>query len=214
MRNEDIVNDRLLGMLAVEERFITEKQLTECLNHIELYEPEKTLKQVLLQKEYLTKAQIQRLESKLLPRIVPKIQAKKAKMFGEVALEQNMIDQSQLERALQEQQKYAERGVRLCLGQIMHKIGFLTLPQVKKILESQLKKILYCDLCGTTKAVFNYNPSVIYQCEKCGVDMREGEKKKQAVTKAKASKPKEDDFLAEDEEEEEGGLGKLNILEL
>ena len=44
------IEERLLGMMAVEKRFITEKQLTECLNTIEFFEPDKTLAEIFLSK--------------------------------------------------------------------------------------------------------------------------------------------------------------------
>ncbi len=184
MSNRDMVHDRLLGMLAVEKRFIVEKQLKECMNIIELFETDKTLKEILLRKKYLTKAQIQRLESELFPDEPAEEDSSsvpRQPSFGELALEKNMIDQSQLDKALEEQQKYISRGIRPQIGQVMFKIGFLTLPQVKKVLEAQLKKILVCKMCNIQKIVFNYSPTLIYQCERCGLDLIEEEVKKEPV---------------------------------
>jgi len=174
------VEDRLLGMMAVEKRFISEKQLTECLNTIEFTHPDKTLECVFLDKEYLTKPQIERLRQQLQASI--EIQNKQSerlqKIFGEIALEQNMIDQSQLEEGINEQQKYVERGLKVPIGQVLSKLSFLTMAQVGRLLQSQLKKVLYCKNCKVTKIVHNYTSSQIYQCEKCKLDLIERVAKK------------------------------------
>ena len=59
------IEERLLGMKAVEKRFISEKQLVKSLNHIEFIDPNKSLEQVFLDYGYLTPAQISRLKKQL-----------------------------------------------------------------------------------------------------------------------------------------------------
>lgn len=206
------VEERLLGMMGVEKRFITEKQLTECLNTIEFFEPNKTLEQVFLDKGYLTPAQIVRLREQLESSIevdTEKSQINK-KLFGEMALEQNMITEDQLFAALDEQEKYLERGLRVQFGQILFKKGYLTMAQVGRILDGQLKKVLCCKKCGATNVVHNYDTSQIYQCETCGLDMVEAKVKKKSV------EPQEeiDDDFSEDGFGEEDDIGGLEVLEL
>ncbi len=196
--------DRLIGMRAVEKRFISEKQLTECLNFIELFEPDKTLGQILLKKGYLTKAQIARIEEELGGEIEKPITTTVAKkMFGDIALEQNMVTSDQLTDALSLQNLLLQRGLRIQLGQILVKKGYLTIPQIKRVVEAQSNKILYCSQCKKTTTIHNYDPSQIYKCD-CDCDLIEAKVKQQAV---KAKKVEED-------EEEEGGIEKLDVLEL
>jgi ribosomal protein L37AE/L43A/polyhydroxyalkanoate synthesis regulator phasin len=200
--------DRLLGMRAVEKRFITEKQLTKCLNLIEFNNPAKALSDMLLEEGLLTAAQLKRLREDMLKETSSVDEGSSSnakKMFGEIALEQNMVTRDQLDETLAEQDKYMQRGLRVQIGQILYKKGYLTLPQVSRIVEGQSKKSLYCKNCQITTVIHNYEPSRIYQCEKCTWDLIE----------AKAPK-KQEAVVAEDgqDDEHEEGLGKLDILEL
>lgn len=201
------VEERLLGMMAVEKRFITEKQLTECLNTIELFQTDRTLEQVFLDKEYLTKPQIDRLRQQLQASTEVKMEEKPNTQirFGDIAIEQNMIDTDQLNNALQEQKVYHERAMKVQIGQILYKKGLLTMAQVGRILESQLKKVLYCKGCKTTTVINSYIPSKIYQCEKCQLDLIEAKVKKAA---------KQEKQKKEDDEDIDGDIGNLEVLEL
>lgn len=199
--------DRLLGMRAVEKRFITEKQLTKCLNLIEFNNPGKALSDVLLEEGLLTAAQLKRLREDMIKEtgsLEEGGSSNAKKMFGEIALDQNMVTQDQLSEGLAEQEKYMQRGLRVQIGQILYKKGYLTLPQVSRIVEAQSKKSLYCKNCQITTVIHNYDPARIYQCEKCTWDLIE----------VKAAPKKAEVEASEDAEEQEDGLGKLDILEL
>lgn len=205
----DILHDRLLGMLAVEKRFITEKQLKKCLNLME-FEQANSLKDVLLAKGYLTIPQAKRLEEELesgttpmgpqeeaAPEEAVEEQPKapslfKKKRFGDIAIESHFIAKSQIDRALQEQDKYLERGIRVPIGQILCRLNFLTLPQLKKLLQSQFSQTLYCKRCKITKVITGYNPSKLYQCESCKLDLIE-------ISDQKKPEP---DLVSQDEDEE------------
>lgn len=206
------VEERLLGMMAVEKRFISEKQLTECLNTIEFFEPDKTLEEIFLTKEYLTKPQIDRLRQQLKDSMEVSVEDAPSgvKRFGDIALEQNMIDGEQLEEVLDEQKTYVDRFLKVQIGQIMCKKGFLTTAQVGRILESQMKKVLYCKNCKTTIVIHNYMSGQIYQCEACKWDLIEA--------KTKKIEPEEelddDDDLEDMDDDEDDDLGQLDILEL
>lgn len=180
---DDKLYDRLLGMLAVEKRWISEKQLKQCLNALEFAE-NSSLASILLSKNYLTSAQIDRLIKEVNPDsspepIEPTQEKTKTKVvrnqrrFGDIAIESHFISLSQVERSLQEQSKYLERGVKIPIGQILYRLNFLTLPQLKKLLQSQLSQTLYCKRCKITKVISNYNPNSLYPCEKCGLDLIE-----------------------------------------
>lgn len=205
----------ILGMFAVEKRFITEQQFKKCLNFIELFEPDKTLEEVLLDKKFLTEKQLHRLKEQLKDLIgdpggstTPVISEPEQKTFGENALEKNMIDSSQLDKALEKQDKYLERGLNIQVGQIMYKMGFLTMTQLKRLLKTQLKKVLFCKHCKKNKVVYNYDFNQLYQCEKCGFDLEakteESMKAKQRKLEQKVSQKKEED----------DDIGDLQVLEL
>ena len=201
--------DRLLGMRAVEKRFITEKQLTKCLNIIEFGgDQTRKLTDILLQEGLITPAQLKRLHEDLIKDTSSTGDADTPsygkKRFGEIALEQNMITNDQLQEALDEQEKFLARGVRVQLGQILYKKGYLTLPQVARIVEAQSKKALYCKNCQTNSVINNYESSKIYQCEKCNWDL----------IPAKVSKPVMTTDADDDDEEDSEDLGTLDILEL
>ena len=221
MANSLNVEERLLGMMAVEKGFISEKQLRKCLNIVE-FSDGSTLESIFLRENYLSQAQLKELQkqlnfsSELEDKQPPQQQNRPQKTFGEIALEQYMIDHTQLDNALAEQAKYDERGLRIQLGQILQSLGYLTTAQVGRILQTQLKKLLYCKHCKSTKAIFDYHPGKIYQCDKCKLDLIEAKIQEKPKPKPKV-KPKPEFFnedLDYDHDDDDGGLGNLQILEL
>ena len=200
------VEERLLGMKAVEKRFISEKQLIECLNTIEFIDEDKGLKDVFREKGYLTQAQIKRLQEAIDQETsiskVPGVSSTTKQKFGEIAVEQNMIDEDQLLEALDVQETYFDRGIRVQLGQVLLKRQYLTLAQLERILGNQSTKVLYCSCkkYNYSKVIHNYDPGQIYQCDKvingrpCGLDLtpeqpaiRKRTEKKKAPVKKKAT---------------------------
>jgi len=220
----DILHDRLLGMLAVEKRFITEKQLKKCLNLME-FEQANSLKDVLLAKGYLTIPQAKRLEEELesattpmgpqdepVPEEAVEEQPKpkapslfKKKRFGDIAIESHFISKSQIDRAIQEQDKYFERGIRVPIGQILCRLNFLTLPQLKKLLQSQFSQTLFCKRCKITKVITGYNPSKLYQCDTCQFDLIEISDQK---------KPEADIGSEDEDEEDEEDINDFREIQL
>lgn len=199
--------ERVLGMRAVEKRFITEKQLTECLNTKEFFEPDKSLADIFLTKGYLTRNQIKRLDQEFDEETEIKHEGESTrKLFGDLAIEQSMITEPQLLEALDVQGKYLERGLRTQIGQILAKKGYVTIAQVRRIVDSQLKKVLVCIKCNTTKVITSYDPSGIYQCENCYLDMIESKVQK-------PTRPPETEDEDEGEEDGDEDLG-LNVIEL
>lgn len=178
---------RLLGMKAVEGKFITEKQYTQCLNIIDFFEKDKKLTDILVEKGFMTQNQIRRLEKIIDGELDPDIEAKNinkesASLFGSIALEKCLISQVQLEQALEEQNKYLERGIRVQMGQILLKKGYITLSQISSILESQLNKTYYCKKCSLTTTTSNPKNEIL-QCTECGLDLVEMKKKKKPQKK-------------------------------
>lgn len=197
--------DRILGMLAVEQRFISEKQLRQCLNKIEFFDRDKSLGEVLVEKGFLTRVQLQRLKDKLDDSTdvsagdTPKTNSSKT-LFGDIARQQNMVNEEQLLEALSKQEGFVRRGLNVQIGQILSKNGFITRAQVGRILEMQLRKTLHCKRCNTNYQIENYIPSSIYQCSECGLDLLE-------VTPKKKKPVQLDDI-------DDGGDDDLEILEL
>jgi ribosomal protein L37AE/L43A len=219
MANSLNVEERLLGMMAVEKGFISEKQLRKCLNIVE-FSDGSTLESIFLRENYLSQAQLKELQkqlnfsSELEDKQPPQQQNRPQKTFGEIALEQYMIDHTQLDNALAEQAKYDERGLRIQLGQILQSLGYLTTAQVGRILQTQLKKLLYCKHCKSTKAIFDYHPGKIYQCDKCKLDLIEAKIQEKPKPKVKPKPEFFNEDLDDDHDDDDGGLGNLQILEL
>jgi ribosomal protein L37AE/L43A len=172
-------------MLAVEKRFLTEKQLKQCLNMLEFAALGKTLQQVFLEKGFLTKNQIKRLTKEFEEDTLMEEREGDPgrKLFGELAIQQCMITEDQLFQALDVQDQYLERGLRVQIGQILYKKAYMTVAQVKRIVESQLKKVLYCTMCKMTKLIHSYDIGHIYQCEKCNLDLIEAKIQKPVPVK-------------------------------
>jgi len=179
------IEERLLGVKAVEKRFISEKHLIKGLNHIEFVDPSKKLEEFFLENGYLTQTQLTRLkeelnkETKILDS--RSFEAEKVvvteRTFGNIATRQNMINQMQLDEVVEEQKIYHDRGLRVQIGQILYKKQYLTVAQVKRVLQAQSKTTLFCKKCNNKKVVCDYKPGTLVQCDAqtpqgvCGFDM-------------------------------------------
>lgn len=179
---------RLLGMKAVEGKFITEKQYTQCLNIIDFFEKDKNVTEILINKGFMTQNQIKRLEKIIDGELDPdleikKVSAEESSLFGSIAVEKCLISEGQKEQALEEQHAYYEdRGIKIQIGQILLKKGFMTATQITAILEEQLNKTYYCKKCSVTTTNTNVKNEIL-QCVDCGLDLIE--------MKAKAKKKKQ-----------------------
>ncbi len=137
-------SDLLLGQIAVEKGFISEKQLGECLKAQEKYEKSKTPKHlglILLEKEFLDEEELDlalEIQRQKLNRKADNTDVKlKDLLIGQIAVNLKLVKRAEVDDCIREQAKIESLGIFLRLGEIMIKKGFLTQEQVDEILEYQ-----------------------------------------------------------------------------
>lgn len=210
------VNARLLGMMAVEKRLITEKQLTECLNLHEFFD-QRPLAELLLEKGYLTSRQLAKLKS-ILEREVKgeahqAAQTASKDRFGILAIRSRLVRPDQLDESLREQKELAGRGFRIPIGQILMSKGYLTPEQVWRILQVQGKNYMKCESCGAAYTVFQFDPDEFYRCKKCDALLEEAPPApipREAIERRLQTTEEDLEMLDEDEDQSPG----LSVIDL
>ncbi|MCO5172368.1 MAG: protein kinase [Planctomycetes bacterium] len=87
--------------------------------------------------------------------------------FGRILLDQGLVTEAQLGRALDIQRERSRRGDFARLGHILVELGFVTPEQVQRVLEAQAIRILACVDCGSQYNVRGYRLQARYECPKC-----------------------------------------------
>ncbi len=168
---DDNITSRLMGMMAVEQGLITEKQLRALLNGADF--EGRPMMDIAVENEYLTEAQVEklrRLTNRDASTIEPAIYSKKK--FGLLALKAEDATKSQIQDALREQEEFASFGAHFPLGQLLMSKGLLTPEQVTNLLAKQGKRYLQCtDFCDGSDTVRDFSEEKFYRCPKCGSDL-------------------------------------------
>ncbi|MBI2922759.1 MAG: serine/threonine protein kinase [Planctomycetes bacterium] len=179
------IKNVLFGKLAVSTRFITEEQLQECLDFQkeieERGEKPPRLGEILEQKGYLTKQQIQS--------ILETMSSMQRRRFGEIGVAFHFITLEQLETCLDIQKllqapqetvplfgqalvayrnflkQVLAGGPHPRIGDVLCSMGYMRPHQVEAILEEQNKRIVRCKSC---EASLNISRFQIGQKIKCG----------------------------------------------
>ncbi len=88
-------------------------------------------------------------------------------LFGQLALAQNLLTQTQLDTALSRQQRINSTGQQTLLGEILVSTGVITNEQVTQVITLQNKRILSCPECFALFNVVQYDPTRLYRCRRC-----------------------------------------------
>lgn len=166
--------EHLCGRIAVLNGCLTQGQLQECLEY------QKTLRgsnrrpigEILLERGYLTEKQLTEIldvrKKKLRKMLLDSKEiVRTERTFGQLALRRGLINLDQLESALLEQQRLRRINLRLCLGDILVSLGFLTVAEVLDILTLQNNRILVCLGCESHFTVQSYSTESEYRCKNC-----------------------------------------------
>jgi uncharacterized OB-fold protein len=132
---------KLIGMILLEQGFITKEQLRTVL-------------------EYQKQNQ-QR------PATDPEEQ-KSDIAFGFIAVKKKYTTLNRVYECVREQARAAKLGLFFRLGEIFVNKGYLTVEQVQDILQDQNKTILECEGCTTRFNVIGYEEGKTIKCTKCG----------------------------------------------
>lgn len=92
----------------------------------------------------------------------------KEKQFGTLALENGYITASQLAQILQEQNNLKQKGVKILVGQLLIKHGYINHVQFMEILKLQQRHIVTCPACATKHELFEKVEGKAIRCRNCG----------------------------------------------
>lgn len=181
------IKNVLFGKLAVSTRFITEEQLQECLDYQkeveERGERPPRLGEILEQKGYLTKQQIQS--------ILETMSSMQRRRFGEIAVAFHFITLEQLETCLDIQKllqapqetvplfgqalvtyrgflkQVLAGGAHPKIGDVLVAMGYMRNHQVEAVLEEQNKRIVRCKSCEASLNISRFEPGQKIKCGQC-----------------------------------------------
>lgn len=181
------IKNVLFGKLAVSTRFITEEQLQECLDYQkeieERGERPPRLGEILEQKGYLTKQQIQS--------ILETMSSMQRRRFGEIAVAFHFITLEQLETCLDIQKllqapqetvplfgqalvtyrgflkQVLAGGAHPKIGDVLVQMGYMRNHQVEAVLEEQNKRIVRCKSCEASLNISRFEPGQKIKCGQC-----------------------------------------------
>ncbi len=170
--------DLLFGKLAIRRRFVTKKQVRECLRQQKAMDRPKPLGQILLERGHIDFDQLD--EILHLQRKAHKAGATgrtHVPLFGRLAIQKGFCSWVQINECLQEQQEgeptegdAAETGRKrqLLLGQLLIRKRYLSVDQFMEILRLQEKVYMICGECGKSYNVAVYKEGRDLRCRDCG----------------------------------------------
>ncbi len=148
--------DLLFGKIAVEQGYVSEADLEECIADQINAQDSRPLGEMLLERSTITRRQMEAIlaiQQERLEKEHPKSRQRRADtLFGRLAWRMGMLTQDDLHSALRLQAAMDDDKV-LPLGELLVREGYLTDRQVQSILEVQRKAILYCSLCRVLYAL-------------------------------------------------------------
>ena len=167
--------DSLFGQIALRLNIITKQQLGEALELQRCAKSQKPLGVLLMELQFVTQKDLDRIleaQKALAAQAATRQKAvREDNLFGKVAIRLNFTTEERLAECLSMQEQLPkDRFMRL--GDIMVIKGYLTVEQVKKIIDTQKGLILYCPKCDTQYNVVMFKPGASIQCYRCGSPLR------------------------------------------
>jgi len=204
------IKDKVIAKLLVNAKFVNREQLSEAVEAQELMADadgnRPRLFDVLLQKGYISREQLQT--------ILEGYDRKTKRLFGEIAIQWNLLDETQLQECLDLQGTMKDGGQKVPrIGQLLVSRNYLKKHQVKAILEEQNKKIASCPGCGASFNVRSVEPGAKFKCTACGKALH-FRKEKEAPIDADATMVREVEplFREKPKQKERSSFGDFKIL--
>ncbi len=173
MAEEDEI---LLGKLALKLSFLSASQLEDALRDQDFYTPGTPLGEILVDKGYLSKDQLERLLETQKKNLAKRDRylnnsTRKDTLFGKIAIRLGYVDEHQMNWCLREQGKPPEQGGGRRLGAYLVENEFMTHAQVQKILEEQQRGLCECPDCDKRYNIIGYSVDTVYKCKYCNVPL-------------------------------------------
>ncbi|MGH9360333.1 MAG: hypothetical protein ACRD2T_00340 [Thermoanaerobaculia bacterium] len=171
-------DENITSRIALFHGLVSREQLDECLLAERARAGKGDLGQILLEKGYLSEAQVERIREIRRKKARKSLRDNKEierseRSFGQIALQRRMVDLNGLERALLEQERLRRLNLQFRLGEVMVALGLLPVERVLDILDEQKRRILLCSACDEHYSVTDYRPGGSYPCKKCGGPLNE-----------------------------------------
>ncbi|MCR4316361.1 MAG: serine/threonine protein kinase [Planctomycetes bacterium] len=153
--------------LALKAGYITQQQVSECLRARQVYNAQgkepPAIEEILLEKGYIARQQIDQLSAGL---------QREARLFGEIVIKSGISDVEKVKECLLIQHQIkANKQVPPRIGEIMVSKGYLTVADVRKVLEEQNKRIVNCPMCKASFNVREYQPGDSINCRNCNASI-------------------------------------------
>ncbi len=167
--------DSLFGQIALKLGLVTRKQLDEALELQQYAKERKPLGVILIELKIIGQRELEMVieaQKELVVQSHTRAKAvKEDNLFGKVAIRLSFCTEQHLHECLGVQEQLPkERFMRL--GDILVLKGYLTVDQVRRILDAQKGLILYCPACQTQFNVVMLQPGTTLQCYNCGSALR------------------------------------------
>lgn len=173
------IDDLLLQRILLHNKFSTASRISECLELQKDEGPDKSLGELMLEKGYITAAQLKLVTNLQTHHDIkmtasPKTDGEKREeaLFGKIVLMKKLAREGQIKECLKLQSALKEKeGKYLKLGEILIQKAYLTKYQVEEILKIQQdhKKALLCEVCGASFNIDDHGETVKYRCPNCEI---------------------------------------------
>jgi hypothetical protein len=167
--------DQLFGQIALKLGLVSQKQLDDALELQRYAKDHKPLGIILMELKIIGQAELEKIVEEQKMMVVAASSRAKAvredNLFGKVGIRLNFFNEQQLHECLGIQEQLPkERFLRL--GDIMVTRGYLTVEQVRKILDTQKGMVLLCPHCQTQYNIVMFTPGTSLQCYNCGSPLK------------------------------------------
>ncbi len=167
--------DSLFGQIAMRLNIVTRQQLDEALELQRYAKGHKPLGVILMELKIVTPKDLERILDAQKALVAQQATRQKAvredNLFGKVAIRMSYCTEEQVAECLSLQEQLPQdRFMRL--GDIMVIKGYLSVEQVRKIIDTQKGLIVYCPQCDTQYNVVMFRPGASLQCYRCGSPLR------------------------------------------
>ena len=93
-------------------------------------------------------------------------------LLGKLLVERGILDEKQLEEALQAQERLTAQGMEKLLGDLLIAKGYASPTEIREVLEEQQKKVVVCGACRVQFNVHTSDVGTVVSCPRCGRDLQ------------------------------------------
>jgi hypothetical protein len=167
--------DLVLGDIAVKSRLVTQEQLDKCLRAQKESSSWKSLGTFLLEKNYITPHQLQFLieiqKRNLELKANQSRRIKQDNLLGRLLIRFGYVTEKEIEESLGAQLMINDTHF-LRLGEIMIKKGFITEEKLKKVIEFQAQRQVFCPKCQQKYNLILFNDGTQIPCYSCNTMLK------------------------------------------